>query len=144
MLMLILTKILVSIGDFKPLGDLHIYIYTWWRQGTPYTYHGPGDVSTKPLNKRWFSYYQTNLKISKGFEVLGTRAEFSVDITNLFNSKFLNLLEGDELITYEQNSDKPDSERLPKNWFSNEPNEWGWYSYEVPPTQVNIQVKLDF
>ena len=133
-----------SIGDFKPFGDLHIYIYTWWRQGRPYTYHGPGDVSTKPLNKRWFSYYQTNLKISKGFEVLGTRAEFSVDITNLFNSKFLNLLEGDELITYEQNSDKPDSERLPKNWFSNEPNEWGWYSYEVPPTQVNIQVKLDF
>ena len=133
-----------SIGDVKPFSDMHIYIYFWWRQGVPYTYHGPGDLSTKPNNMRWFSYYQTNLKISKGFEVLGTHAELSADITNLFNSKFLNLLYGDDLTKYEQNSDKPLSERLPKNWFSNEPNEWFWYSYEVPPRQINMQLKLDF
>lgn len=129
---------------FKPFSDLRIYFYTWWRQGTPYTYHGPGDISTKPLNKRWFSYYQTNLKIAKGFGVLGTRAELSVDVTNLFNSKFLNMLYDNDMRRWQENSDLPDSGRLPTHWFSNEQNEWAWYSYEVPPRQINVQIKIDF
>jgi hypothetical protein len=129
---------------FKPLSDLRLYFYTWWRQGEPYTYHGPGDISTEPNNMRWFSYYQTNLKIAKGFSIFGTHAEISADITNLFNQKFLNLLYDEDMKIWQENSDKPDSERLPKHWFSNEPNEWSWYSYEVPPRQVYFQFKLDF
>ena len=126
------------------LGDFRIYAFFWWRQGEPYTYHGPGDVSTEPNNERWFSYYMTNLKIAKGFPLLGTRAEISVDVTNLLDSKFLNLLWGDDLRHYHENPDLPDEERLPKHWYSNEPNEWAWYSYSVPPRQVNVQLRLDF
>jgi hypothetical protein len=128
----------------KLLSDFNAYVYFWWRIGEPYTYHGPGDVSTEPNNMRWFDYYQMNLKLAKAFRVFNVRAEISLDIRNLFDWKFLRLLDGDDLIRWHENPDLPDEERLPKNWFSNEPDEWEWYSYEVPPRQAFLQFKVDF
>jgi len=133
-----------ELGGLKPFSDFNLYLYFWWRSGEPYTYHAPGDVSTEPNNMTWFSYYQLNLKISKGFYLFGVRAELSADIRNVFNWKFLRLLDGDDMIRWQQNPDLPDSQRLPKNWYSGEPDEWQWYSYEVPPRQVYFQFKVDF
>ncbi|MBN1155024.1 TonB-dependent receptor [candidate division KSB1 bacterium] len=133
-----------EIAGYKPLDDFNVYLYFWWRSGDPYTYHGPGDLSTKPLNKRWFNYYQTNLKISKGFNLLGVRAELSADFRNLFNQKFLRLLYDDDLIRWHENSNLSQEDRLPKVSFSGEPNTWGWYSYEVPPREIYLQFKIDF
>ena len=128
----------------KPLGDTHLYSYFWWRNGDPYTYHAPGDLSTRENNRRWFNIYQINLKMAKGFNINGTRLEVSADIRNLLNNRFLAHLYGDELKYYHENSDLSLEDRLPKNTFSKEPNVWHWYSYEVPPRQVYFQVKIDF
>lgn len=131
-----------EIAGIKPLSDVNIYTNFWWRTGDEYTYHGPGDQSTEPNNKRWFNYYQIDLKVSKGFNIAGLRTEFSIDIKNLLDSKFLRLLYGDDLIRYIENPNLPDSERLPKTYDFSEPNIWEWYSYEVPPRRVHFQVSI--
>ena len=133
-----------EIIGIKPLSDLHIYTYFWWRSGTPYTYHPPGDLSTRPNNRKWFSIYQFNLKVAKGIKLGGIRTEISLDIRNLFNSKFLGLLHGDQLKYYHENSDLPLEDRLPKNLFSGEPDVWEWYTYEVPPRQIEFQLRIDY
>jgi len=131
-------------AGIKPLSDVNIYSNFWWRTGDQYTYHGPGDPSTEPNNMRWFNYYQIDLKISKGIDLIGLTTEFSVDIKNVLNSKFLRLLYGDELIRYIENSQLPDSERLPKTSDFSEPNIWEWYSYEVAPQRIYFQVSIKF
>ena len=128
----------------NPFGDLNVNAYFWWRSGDPYTYHSPGDISTKTNNRRWFSYYQLNLKISKGFHLLNVRSELSVDIRNVFNQKFLRRLYGDDLIRWHENPNMPDEQRLPRNSYSNEPDVWNWYTYEVPPREAYLQFKIDF
>lgn len=133
-----------EIAGFKPLSGFYTFLYMWWRSGNPYTYHGPGDTSTKPNNKTWFNYYQINLKVAKGFHVLGIRTELSIDVYNLLDSKFYRLLSGDNLIRWHERTDLPEKERLPKHSFSNEPNKWQWYTYEVPPRQVYFQIRFDF
>ncbi len=133
-----------ELAGFKPFGDLNIYAFMWWRTGDPYTYHGPGDLSTKPNNQRWFNYYQVNLKVAKGFSFMGFRSEFSVDVRNVFNSRFLRLLFDDDLTRWHENPSLPDEERLPRNSYSNEPDVWNWYSYDVPPREIFFQYKVDF
>ena len=128
----------------NPLGDFNINAYFWWRSGDPYTYHSPGDVSTKINNRRWFSYYQLNLKIAKGFHLWNVRSELSVDVRNVFNQKFLRRLYGDDLIRWHENPTQPDEKRLPRNSYSNEPDVWNWYTYEVAPREAYLQFKIDF
>ncbi|TSA30724.1 MAG: TonB-dependent receptor [Ignavibacteriales bacterium] len=133
-----------EIAGFKPLSDMSIYLNFWWRLGDQYTYHPPGDLSTEPNNMRWFNYYQIDLKVSKSFDIMGLQTEFSVDIKNLFNSKFLRLLDGDRLRFYLENPNLPNSERLPKTADFSEPNIWEWYSYEVPPQKIYFQLSFKF
>ncbi len=133
-----------ELAGFYPLSDAHVYTYFWWRSGDPYTYHAPGDLSTRENNRRWFNIYQFNMKLAKGFTILGTRFEFSADVRNVLNQKFLRRLYGDNLKFYMENPSLPLEERLPKNSFSKEPNVWHWYSYEVPPRQIYFQIKMDF
>jgi outer membrane receptor protein involved in Fe transport len=128
----------------RPLSDFYVYSTFWWRTGDQYTYHAPGDQSTEPNNMRWFNYYQIDLKIAKGFNLFGLKTELSVDVKNLLDMKFLRLLSGDNLTRYMENPSLPDNERLPKTADFSEPNQWEWYSYEVPPRRINFQVKIDF
>ena len=133
-----------EIGGVKFLSDFNVYLNFWWRSGTPYTYHAPGDMSTEPNNMRWFDYYQFDLNISKAFDLFGTQLELSVDIKNLLDQKFLRLLYDDDLARYLENPNLPDSERLPKTYDFTEPNIWEWYSYEVPPRRFYFQVAIKF
>lgn len=133
-----------EVFGFKPLSDFFVYVYSWWRSGDPYTYHDPGDLSTQPNNKTWFNYYEIDLKIAKGFEFLGTRFQLSMDVKNLLDSKFYRRLYSDDLIRWHERTDLPEEERLPKNDFSNEPDVWNWYTYEVPPRQINFELRMDF
>ena len=132
-----------SLAGLKPFADLHAYAYFWWRSGTPYTYHPPGDLSTKPNNMKWVNIYQFNLKLSKGVTIGNVHTVFSLDAQNVLDSKFLRLLYNDALKYYHENSSLTLEERLPRNSFSGEPNEWEWYTYEVPPCQVEFQVRID-
>lgn len=133
-----------EIFGVRPLSDSYAFLYFWWRSGDPYTYHAPGETSTKPNNRTWFNYYQINLKIAKAFHFFGVRTEFSIDVYNLLDSKFYRRLYGDDLIRWHERTDLPEEQRLPRHSFSNEPNEWQWYTYEVPPRQIYFQVKIDF
>ncbi len=133
-----------EIFGIKPLSDSYAFLYFWFRSGDPYTYHPPGATSTKPNNRNWFNYYQINLKVAKAFHFFGVRTELSLDIYNLLDSKFYRRLYGDDLVRWHERTDLPEKDRLPKHSFSNEPNEWQWYTYEVPPRQVYFQIKFDF
>ncbi|NQT64027.1 MAG: carboxypeptidase-like regulatory domain-containing protein [Candidatus Marinimicrobia bacterium] len=133
-----------SFFGIHPFSDLHAYAYFWWRSGTPYTYHPPGDLSTKPNNMTWFDIYQFNLKLSKGITIGGIHTVFSLDAQNILNSKFLSLLYNDQLRYYHENSNLPLEERLPTNLFSGEPNVWEWYTYEVSPRQIEFQIRIDY
>jgi len=124
---------------FKPLSNLFVNLYYEYFSGPQYTYHGPGDTSTEPNNKRWKGHHRWNLKVIKKFEWFGIRPSISVEVRNLFNNKDLNMLFGDDLINYQEKG------KLPKHWWSGEPNEWGWYNnFTNPPRQVYVQLKLDF
>ncbi len=125
-----------------PLSDFSVYSSFWWKQGDQFTYHHPGDPSTEPNNMRWFNYYQINLRVAKAFDIMGLRTEFSVDIKNVLNLKFLRLLSGNDLIRYMENPSLPDTERLPKTFDFSQPNYWEWYSYEVPPRQMEFQLAI--
>jgi len=133
-----------AIAGFKPLSDFNVNLYFEYWNGWQYTYHGPGDESTEPNNMRWFPHYRTNLKIAKGMQIMGIRAEVSMDIRNLFNNKDLNLLFGNDMVYYQEHPDLPLEERLPKHWWSGEPNEWAWYSWTNLPRQIYFQLKVDF
>lgn len=134
----------MEVFGIQPFSDVNSYTYFWWREGEPYTYHAPGDVSTEPNNMRWYAYYQINQKLAKGFTFSGLRIEVSCEIRNILNSKFYRLFSATQLKTWHERTDLPERDRLPKHGFSGEPNEWNWYSYEVPPRQVYFQVRLDF
>jgi len=129
---------------FNPLSELGMNWYMWWRSGDPYTYHAPGDLSTEPNNRTWFNYYQVNLKITKGIWVGDFRLEAGLDVRNLFDWKFLRLLYDEDMDRWQQNPSLPKEQRLPREEFSNMPNEWQWYSYEVPPREMFFQLKVDF
>lgn len=133
-----------QIGGFSPLGDIHLYTFFWWRDGDPYTYHAPGDLSTRENNMRWFDIYQVDLKASKNIYLGSNKVEFSLDIRNLFDTKILALLYGDDLKYYRENPSLPLEDRLPKHTYSGENNVWHWYTYEVPPRQYYLQMKLEF
>ena len=119
-----------------------MYSSFWWKQGEQFTYHHPGDPSTEPNNMRWFDYYQIDLRVAKAFDIMGLRTEFSVDIKNVLNLKFLNLLGGNDMIRYMENPNLPDAQRLPKTFDFSQPDYWEWYSYEVPPRQREFQLAI--
>jgi outer membrane receptor protein involved in Fe transport len=133
-----------EIFGVRPLSDFYVYSNFWWRQGDQFTYHAPGDLSTEPNNMRWFSYYQIDAKVAKAFDLLGVRAELSLEVKNLLDMKFLRLLDGDDLTRYMENPSLPDSQRLPKTADFPEPNQWEWYSYEVPPRKFYFQLAVNF
>ena len=136
-------KFKLNTNFFLQSLDLNVNLYSIWNSGEQFTYHGPGDTSTEPLNERWDPFTYSNLKVSKGFTFVGNRVEFSVDVRNVFNQNYLNLLGGDELTTYMEGGKNQDV--LPVHWFSGEPDEWNWYdSMRLPQRMIYGQLKIDF
>jgi hypothetical protein len=126
-------------ANLSPLNDVYLNLYYEYFTGPEYTYHGPGDTSTEPNNKRWEGHNRWNTKLAAGFDTWGLRTEVSLEVRNLFNNRTLNLLGGDDLINYEERGEKPN------HWWSGEPDEWGWYNiYTNPKREFYFQVKVDF
>ncbi len=130
------------LGNIKPIGDLNANIYFEAWSGRLYTAHFPerGDLSTKPLNRRWKPHYRTNIRITKGFNFIrNVRPEIGIEVRNLFNNKDLNRPSGKKLEEYLYEG------KLWENEWSGEPDEWAWYNmYTNPPRQIYFLFSVDF
>jgi outer membrane receptor protein involved in Fe transport len=125
-------------GSFYPLGNWTLNVFTTWNSGQLYTWHAPGDFSTEVNNKRWEGRMFTNLRLAKGINLMGTRAELSLDVINLFNQHQLAQLGGSDLDNYELNGE------LPKYGSTGEPLEWQWYYLRLLPRKVVFGLGLEF
>ncbi len=125
------------LGSYHPLGDWYLNVYSTYASGPKYTYHSPGDLSTEPLNQQWEPYKLTNIRIAKGIKLPGKmRLELRVDIINLFNSKRLRMLGGDDLRLYKEGG------ILPVHPQTGENLEWTWYA--DLPRQIFYELSLEF
>lgn len=67
------------------LGDWRLSLLPHWEQGSIFRYNPRAlDVNNE---FRWPSYWLFNLKLSKTFDLKLAKATFSIDVTNLFNTK---------------------------------------------------------
>jgi hypothetical protein len=125
--------------SLKPLNDVFWNLYFEYFTGPEYTYHGPGDTSTEPNNKRWEGHNRWNTKLAAGLQTWGFRTELALEVRNLFNNKTLNMLGGEDLVRYEEEG------VLPNHWWSGEPDEWSWYDiWSNPPQEIFLQLRVDF
>jgi outer membrane receptor protein involved in Fe transport len=57
-----------------------------WEKGEAFT-HNPEQLRNVSNNLRWPDYWMLDMKLSKGFKLMGLQASFYVDIQNLLNLK---------------------------------------------------------
>jgi hypothetical protein len=101
-------------------------------------------------------HYRTNLKVSKVVNIFGANTEFSVEVRNLFNNKDIVLpwWDNDAMIRWHEKTELSEQDiaegltleeaRLPKHWYSGEPDIWNSYNnYTNPPRQFFFQLKVD-
>ncbi|MBD3288986.1 TonB-dependent receptor plug domain-containing protein [candidate division KSB1 bacterium] len=128
-----------TVGSFYPLGNWYANVFYNYATGPTYTYHGPGDFSTEPNNRRWEGYHRTNLRIAKKISLGGyVDAELSIDVQNLFNNKTLRLMGGNDLENYLENGQLPTISR------TGEVNEWEIYNINNMPRQIFFGLRLEY
>lgn len=126
-----------ELAGFYPLGGWSITSTTSWAQGEIFTYHSPGDVSTEPNNMRWKDKWNTNLNLSKRFEIWGNiSAKFYLQVINLFNEKHYRLLSGNDMTEYMEKG------LMPYNNTTKEPLEWNWYMNS--PREIYLGFQIEF
>ena len=112
-----------KIGPIHPLSQWYLTTSTSWAQGRVFTYHSPGDLSTSVNNRRWKDRWNTNVNLSKTFEIYKSiTCRMSVQVANLFNQKHLRLPASSAALTeYFENG------LLPVQSTTREPMVWSWY-----------------
>ncbi|MDX1429848.1 MAG: hypothetical protein R3282_06155, partial [Rhodothermales bacterium] len=83
---------------FHPLGDWRINFLGTWRKGQAMTWDGQSLTATSGSGPREFQgnvnyrdYYMLDMRLSKNFATSFGRAQFFVDLTNVFNIRHLYL-----------------------------------------------------
>ncbi len=74
--------------NFHPLAQWNINLLAFWKAGRYETYN-PHSIPGVVDNVQWKDRYNVDLRITKYFKVERYDLQFYVDITNLFNFKFL-------------------------------------------------------
>jgi outer membrane receptor protein involved in Fe transport len=140
-----------QLGFFRPLGDWIFNVYYQYASPQKFTYHSvqQGDFSTEPRNMSWKAHHKVNLRVAKGFMIGGIRAEIFADVYNLFNSKVLRLMSGDDLVRYMEYGELPTvnvsyqiEPGVTGQW--SEVNEWGNYTMDLMPRQIFFGLGLTF
>jgi hypothetical protein len=138
-------------GGFFPLGDWYLDVYHQYASPQRFTYHSviQGDYSTEPLNRKWKAHHKTNIRLAKGFRLLGLRVEGFMDVINLFNNKVLNLMSGEDLTNYMEYGKLPYVSipyKLPDGsqatWV--EDDVWTMYSRDLMPREIFFGLLLQF
>lgn len=73
---------------FRPLAGLNLNILADWRTGSYSTYN-PNSLPGILDNVQWRDWYNVNLRLSKMVNVSNMQLQFYLDVTNLFNLKYL-------------------------------------------------------
>ncbi len=101
-------------GNVRPLSDWRVSLLGFWRAGFPLTWAGGGGAPAGALNNlRFRDTWDFELRISKDFVLAGNRAQFFVDVENLFNRKTLNFngtVDGNDFNDYFRSLHLPQSE----------------------------------
>ena len=141
-----------SVFGFRPLANWNMNVYHQYASPRRFTYHSviQGDYSTEPLNRKWKAHHKTNLTVSRRFNMgFGLKANFKIEVVNLFNNKVYNLFSGQDLVNYMEYGELP---KVHYNYKTkdggtatwSEVNEWGIYSRDLMPREVYFTVNFEF
>ena len=90
-------------------------------------------------NLRFKDFWDFDLRISKNFELAGNRAQFFIDINNLFNRKTLNFsgaFDGVDLTAYVASLHLPENEFYDNIPGDDKPGDYRDYDVEFQPMEL--------
>ncbi len=77
-----------SLAGLHVFGSLNIGFLADWRSGLRETYN-PNNIPGIVDNVQWRDFYNIDVRLSKEFRIISYSAVFYLDITNVFNLKYL-------------------------------------------------------
>jgi hypothetical protein len=78
-----------QMGSLNPLGGWRASVIATWQAGAKFTWAGGGSKPGVLNNTQFRDNWNVNLRLTKNFTVKGRRAQFFVDIYNVFNRRTL-------------------------------------------------------
>lgn len=75
--------------NIYPLADWRLNVLATWRSGYHFTWTGGGSIPGIENNVQWKDYYNVNIKFSRNFRIGTANVELFVDISNVFNFKYM-------------------------------------------------------
>lgn len=79
----------------KLLEDWRLNFVVSWRAGTYFSWTGPGGTSPGYENNiQWKDYYNVDMRLSKAFKFGPVNLELFMDMTNIFNHKYMDYRAG--------------------------------------------------
>lgn len=71
------------------LANWRLNVLATWRSGYHFTWTGGGSIPGIENNVQWKDYYNVNLKFSRNFRIGTANVELFVDVSNVFNFKYM-------------------------------------------------------
>jgi len=111
--------------DFGPIiagipvfGDWRISVLGSWQQGSKFTWTGGGAIPGVINNVSFRDTWNANLRFAKNIVIAGNRAQFFVDVFNLFNTRrlsFNGFIDGNDQLSYLRSLHLPESDDYQTN-----------------------------
>ena len=88
-----------------PLGNFRLNILGEWQNGNYFTWAGGGSIPGIENNVQWVDYWNVDLRFSKSFDLGPVFLEFLLDVTNVFNFKYMSpggygFVDGQDYLAY--------------------------------------------
>lgn len=74
-------------GALQPIANWRINLLGTWRAGHHFTWTGGGAIPGVVNNVQWRDFWNVELRLSREFEVAGTRIQFFMDMDNVLNTR---------------------------------------------------------
>ncbi len=78
-----------ELGGVDIFGDWRLNLVGNWRSGYHFTWANGGSLPGVINNTQWKSYLNFDMRLSKNFNILGANLQFFMDVSNLFNYKYM-------------------------------------------------------
>lgn len=106
------------VGAYPILGDWRFSVIGTWQKGSKYTWTGGGAIPGVINNVSFRDYWNVNLRFTKNVTVRGRRAQFFVDLYNVFNARrlsFNGFVDGNDQLSYMRSLHLPESDDYQTN-----------------------------